>query len=776
MKPSCSFCTESEISVLEITELMVRQCATPQILSLLCRYAGQPDERTQIAFFLIKDQTWTLAANGALNRRSEATLARIDPACVSDALFRDAAPFRDGLKTGEHAGYRLDGGWARHLHSGPGELLGMIVGLCDGPPLPSAPGAVRIELVCRLAALAIEQANLIAELALNQAQNVLPDAPALAWDSEVQQVTQMIAQQCAPEEILEVLCAHAGDLEGAHQVAFFLTRDGMWTLAAKGSLTPQSEAALALIDPERLSAEIFESNADPAGRNESPFEGGWARHLCSGTGELLGLMVCPCGRPTLPRSVHAARIESACRLAVLAVEQSNLIGELAFKADHDSLTGLPNRACHERLLRSTLQENGRTGTPAALLYINLDRFRLVNDVIGLATGNLLLEEVGRRLRACLPPGPSLARMGGDEFAVLIPDIAAPKDAGAVAARLLDSLSTSFSIDGHELFIGASIGIGCSTPDSTPESLEREAYLALYEAKRAGKARAVFFHSSMAAVPPERLEMEKRLRFALAQGEFAVHYQPQVEFATGRVSGVEALLRWRPETLGLVSPAAFIPILEETGLIVDVGRWVLRESCRQGREWLDTAGLRLRIGVNFSAVQLLHPDFNRHVEEALAETGFPPELLELELTESLFIGEFAPASRILGKLQTMGIGLALDDFGTGQSSLSYLHRLPFHRLKIDQSFIRGIGDGEECPPIVRNIIQMAGSLGMGTIAEGVETAHQAELLRLQECGEGQGFFFSRGRPPNEVAEFCRGHQGEFAGAGAADFSPAHQLAE
>jgi predicted signal transduction protein with EAL and GGDEF domain len=375
----------------------------------------------------------------------------------------------------------------------------------------------------------------------------------------------------------------------------------------------------------------------------------------------------------------------------------------------------------------------------------------------------LLEEVGHRLQSHLRPGQWLARMGGDEFAVLVPGITAPEDAGAVAARLLQSVSTSFSIHGHEFFIGASIGIACSTPESTAESLEREAYLALYEAKRAGKARAVFFHSSMAAVSPERLEMEKRLRSALTRGEFVLYYQPQIAFSTGLVSGVEALLRWRPEGLGLVSPAAFIPILEETGLIVEVGRWVLRESCRQGKEWLEKPGVRLRIGVNVSAVQLLHPDFSRHVEEALDETGFPAELLELELTESLFIGEFAPASRILRRLQTMGIGLALDDFGTGQSSLSYLHRLPFHRLKIDQSFIRGIEDGEGCPPIVHNIIQMAGSLRLGAIAEGVETAHQAELLRLEGCEEGQGFFFSQGRPANETADFCRQSRSEFAGA-------------
>jgi diguanylate cyclase (GGDEF)-like protein len=753
MRPTCNICVENEISMRDITETMVRQCAAPDVLRLLCRYTGQADAGRQVAFFLIEDAYWTLAATGDLSRQSKAALALMDPAQVSEALLEA------DLNSAGQAQYRFNGGWARHLYSGAGELLGIIAGFGD-----AAPGlgldAMRIDLVCRLATLAIEQANLIGELAFKAGREG-PDAPSSAWDSEacVQEVMRMIAGQCAPEEILVLLCMHLDRLETERRVAFFLIRGGKWILAAKGPMTPQSETALALIDPESLSEAIFGSEADSTGQPASPFEGGWARHLYSGTGELLGLMVGLCGGPAQPRRINAARIDLICRLATLAIEQTNLIEELAFKADHDSLTGLPNRGYYERMLRLALRESGRTNQPVALLYINLDRFRLVNDVTGLATGNRLLEGVGRRLQANLRRGPVLVRMGADEFAVLITGITTPRDAGAVAARLLHSLATSFSIDGHDLFINASIGIGFSTLESTPESLEREAYLALYEAKRAGKARVVHFHASMAAVSPERLEMEKRLRFALAREEFLVYYQPQIEFSTGRVSGAEALLRWRPEGLGLVSPAAFIPILEETGLIVEVGRWVLRESCRQGKEWLDAGGPRLRIGVNVSAVQLLHPDFTRHVDEALAETGYPAELLELELTESLFVGEFGSASLILKDLQTRGIKMALDDFGTGQSSLSYLHRLPFHRLKIDQSFIRCIKDSDACPPIVHNIIQMAGSLGMSAIAEGVETVHQAELLRLQGCEEGQGYLFSQARPPVEAADFCRKYQCE-----------------
>jgi diguanylate cyclase (GGDEF)-like protein len=482
---------------------------------------------------------------------------------------------------------------------------------------------------------------------------------------------------------------------------------------------------------------------------------GWARHLFSGTGELLGIVVGLGDGPMVPSGIHATRVESICRLATLAIEQRNLLDDLAFKADHDALTKLLNRSSYERVLAHTLRQENDNRKSTALLYINLDRFRLVNDVLGIEVGNRLLAQVGRRFQANLREGDILARVGGDEFAVLLPDRPGMEHAAAVAGRLLRSLSTPFSIDDHELFLSASIGIGYSTAASTKQSLEREAYVALYQAKQAGKAQSMSYRASMAATPPERLEMEKRLRFALARREVRLHYQPQMELASGTVRGAEALLRWRPEGLGLVSPAAFIPILEETGLIADFGRWVLAEACRQGKEWIDQAGMRLRIGVNVSALQFARADFVQDVEQALSDTSFPPELLELELTESLFIGDFAATHRIFRNLQAAGIRFALDDFGEGQSSLSYLHELPFHRLKIDQSFIRRIEDGERSP-MVENILRMADSLGLSTIAEGVETVHQAGVLRSLGCDEGQGYLFAPAMPPVEFTSYYRNH--------------------
>jgi len=449
------------------------------------------------------------------------------------------------------------------------------------------------------------------------------------FELSMQCIAQMIARQRGPCEILAALCQQAGEERDERQIAVFLADGDAWTLAAKGDLTACAQAALMRIEPACVSEELLLLDALTVDPTELPFDHGWARHLYTGTRELLGMLVGFADGPVVPCGPFAIRIESICRLATLALEQRNLVEELAFKAEHDSLTGLYNRAYYERLLGWTIQEYRRTGRRSAMLHINLDRFRLVNDVLGHALGDRLLNRIGRRFQSALNNQDVLARLGGDDFAVLVADAPAIEDAGAVAGRLLRSLADPFSVDGHEPFIGASIGIGWTDPESTPESLDRHAYLALCQAKQTGKARLVYFHSSMAATTPERLEMERRLRFALAQKELRVYYQPQMNISTGRLIGAEALLRWRPEGLGMVSPAAFIPILEETGMIVEVGRWLLGEACRQGKEWLDETGLRLRIGVNVAASQLALPGFVQDVQQTLLETGFPPDLLELD---------------------------------------------------------------------------------------------------------------------------------------------------
>jgi diguanylate cyclase (GGDEF)-like protein len=564
----------------------------------------------------------------------------------------------------------------------------------------------------------------------------------------------MILEQRSLEEIFTALCRQAGDRSTSRQVVFFVPDGPRWNLASAGDLTRQAEAALAAIDPERLSNLLFTRSSLDGDQSGYPFEYGWARHLVSGMGELLGLFISLADGPIVPFGTHAARIQSVCRLATLAIEHKNQLRELAFNAHHDTLTGLFNRSYFERILAWTLAQRSQTGGSAALLCVNLDRFRLVNDVLGHSIGDELLANVARRLESCVQAPDVLARAGGDDFTILLPQVSDPAEAAIAADRLLQSLAEPFLVDGHQLFIAASVGIACSEPDSTPHSVERAAYIALHNAKRAGKARSMHFDPSMASTPPERLEMEKQLRFALERNEMLLYFQPQLELSSGLVSGAEVLMRWRPEGLGLVSTGAFVPILEETGLIVDFGRWALQEACRQGMEWAQREGFHLRLAVNISALQVAQTDLIRDVEQALSNTGFPPEWLELELTESLFVGDFNAACRGLRALQSIGITCALDDFGTGQSSLCYLQQLPFQRLKIDQSFVRPIQEADQCPPLVENIIRMAGSLGMTTIAEGIETAHQAELLRGAGCKEGQGHFFSPALPPGEFASFCR----------------------
>ncbi len=573
----------------------------------------------------------------------------------------------------------------------------------------------------------------------------MPEAqiPPRDRDAAIADVVEMIVRQCAPAEILATLCQWLEPGEDSQAAFYLLEADSfgvpLWTMAASsGSFGP-----IAHLDPADLSRQLLDSSDQDADCLLQQVDDDlWVRHLYSGIGEMVGLFVI--ASSVRPDPLQSKRIESVCHLASLAVEHRNLLDELAWQADHDDVTGLLTRACFERLLAGRL--NTRFGSQA-LLVVNLDRFRVVNEVLGHSLGSRLLRHVGSRFRDCLPVGCVLARVGGDEFAVLPDGPHTPEMAAAVADRLLRALAEPISVDEHQLFISASIGISCSTRESTRESLQREAYVAVYHAKHSGKGRWMCFHGSMAATPPERLEMEKRLRSALVRCEMLAYYQPQIDLSSARLRGAEVLLRWKPEGLGIISPASFIPLLEETGLIVEFGRWVLREACRQGQKW-GSRGVWLRLAVNVSAIQFMNPGFADEVETALTETGFPARLLELELTESLFVGDYARVSTVFRRLQRIGVTLALDDFGVGQSSLSHLQRLPFQRLKIDQSFVRAMADSGSCPPIIENIIRLASGLGMSTIAEGVDSPTQVEALKQMGCDEAQGYFYSMPMPAEE----------------------------
>jgi diguanylate cyclase (GGDEF)-like protein len=445
-----------------------------------------------------------------------------------------------------------------------------------------------------------------------------------------------------------------------------------------------------------------------------------------------------------------AHLDSHTRKHNQQLERAN--AQLEHAATHDSLTGLPNRLLlTDRLAQATAQSE-RYSRGFAVLVIDLDRFKSINDSLGHIAGDEMLTEVARRLRAVLRKADTLARLGGDEFVLVLNEIAAARDAESVASKLLASLAVPVVLSGIEVQISASIGISLFPQDGVDaESLLKHADAAMYHAKKNGRNAFQFFAPVMNVFARERLELESGLRRALAQSEFELHYQPKVDVGTGRIESAEALIRWRHPKRGLTAPSGFIPIAEETGLIVPIGEWVLREACRQARAW-QTGGLRpLRIAVNLSPQQFKQKSLIATVKNALEAARLDPGYLELELTESAVMHDAESSIQVLRQLSTLGVRISVDDFGTGYSSLSYLRRLPLDKLKIDRSFIREVVASRDDAEIVRAIISLAHSLHLKVIAEGVETAEQLSFLRGLGCDQYQGFHCS---PPVPVGEFER----------------------
>jgi diguanylate cyclase (GGDEF)-like protein/PAS domain S-box-containing protein len=425
---------------------------------------------------------------------------------------------------------------------------------------------------------------------------------------------------------------------------------------------------------------------------------------------------------------------------------------MSYLAQHDSLTDLPNRILLSDRLTQAIALAHRSGKKLAVLFLDIDRFKHINDSLGHAIGDRLLQSVAQRLLACVRRSDTVSRQGGDEFVILLPEVAHADDAAAIADVILLALSTPHHIAKHDLHVTASVGIATYPDDGTDaETLMQNADLAMYDAKDSGRDNWQFFKAEMNKRAVERQLVEVALRHAVDQQEFVLQYQPQMNLGTGAIIGVEALIRWRHPERGLVPPAHFIPIAEECGVIVAIGRWVLREACRQARTW-QCAGLPpVRIAINISAVELRAKDFVAGVRTILLETGLDPRFLELELTETFLWQDSKSTLAVLQALKAMGVQLALDDFGTGYSSLSYLRRFPIDTLKIDQSFVRDITTDAGDAGIVSAVISMGKSLHMRVVAEGVETREQLAFLREQRCPEGQGYHFSR---PVVAGEFTR----------------------
>ncbi len=411
-------------------------------------------------------------------------------------------------------------------------------------------------------------------------------------------------------------------------------------------------------------------------------------------------------------------------------------------AYHDNLTGLPNRSLLQDRLAHSIARAERTSRKVAVLFIDLDNFKNINDTLGHDVGDELLRQVSRRLTDCVRLGDTIARQGGDEFIVLLDSLEESRGASVVAQKILNSLRLPFVLGGTENHVSGSVGIALYPEDGRDaQTLMKNADTAMFHGKGLGKNTYQYFTAQMNVVVKRRMTLESALRRAVMQKDFVLHYQPQIDLESGEIIAVEALVRWKTEDSGTVMPGDFIPLAEETGLINEIGEWVLREGCRQAREWQDMGLKARRMAINLSARQFSDKGFLDMVTRILAETGLAPECLELEITETQVMRQTEGMIQLLTRLSEMGVQLAIDDFGTGYSSLSYLKRLPIQKLKIDQSFVRDITVDPNDTAIVVAIINMARSLELETIAEGVETAGQLALLRSKGCLVGQGFYFS-----------------------------------
>lgn len=429
--------------------------------------------------------------------------------------------------------------------------------------------------------------------------------------------------------------------------------------------------------------------------------------------------------------------------------------QIQFLASHDVLTRLPNRYLLTDRLEQALALGERTRTRVGLLFVDLDHFKNINDSLGHDVGDELLRQVARRMSACFRRSDTIARLGGDEFVAVLSEIASENEAASVAEKMLEAFGEKFIVEEHQLTISPSIGISIFPDDgNNPVTLMRNADIAMYRAKAQGRNTFQFYRAEMTAHATERLQLEIQLRHAIERGELSLHYQPQIDLSTGEMNGVEALVRWNHPDLGMVSPARFIPIAEDSGLIIEIGEWVLRTACLQGLRWQAQGYREIQIAVNVSGVQFTRGHIAERVRDILDETGFDPRLLELEITESVLMTSGESSLDIMNSLKSLGLSLALDDFGIGYSSLSRLKTFPLDYLKVDQSFVRDIATDPNDAAIVRAVLSMSREMDLKVIAEGVETDEQLEFLRTLQCRTFQGYLFSRPVPPGEIERYLR----------------------
>lgn len=445
-------------------------------------------------------------------------------------------------------------------------------------------------------------------------------------------------------------------------------------------------------------------------------------------------------------------IEPVLTVSVDITDRKEYERRLFYQANYDDTTGLPNRLLSMDRLSQAIARAERHGRKVAALYVDLDEFKKVNDTAGHAVGDALLLRAADRIAGCIRSSDTLGRLGGDEFLILLPDLENESQPELVVNKILEALRPPYVIGGSEFYLGASIGVTVYPEDGTvPEELLRNADAAMYRAKAAGRNTYCFFSPKISHDSRKRVEMERLLRHALEKRELDLAYQPIARVADGALVGVEALLRWRNGELGMVMPDQFIPLAEETGLIVEIGEWVLNTACRQAVRWQEQTGRPVRVSVNVSYRQFVGQDFAAVVEKALAASGLSPDMLELEITERLLMHDVGHALDVLSRLRRMGVRLAIDDFGTGYASIMYLKRFPFTTVKIDKLFIADVVESGDSASLVRAIISMAHDLKLEVVGEGVETARQLDFLRHRRCDLFQGYFLSRPVEAGAIAE-------------------------
>ncbi|MES2356433.1 MAG: EAL domain-containing protein [Pseudomonadota bacterium] len=444
-----------------------------------------------------------------------------------------------------------------------------------------------------------------------------------------------------------------------------------------------------------------------------------------------------------------------CRTALMDISERKKNEHIQYLAYYDQLTGLPNRMLLQDRLMQAISGSQRANTPVALLFLDLDRFKNINDSLGHAAGDLLLQETAQRLQRCVRKIDTVARLSGDEFILVLPEIANTVQVRVVIEHIFNAMTVPFYIAGHKLTLSASVGISIYPDDGTDvQSLIRNADAAMYHAKKDGRNRFRFYTEDMNIRALEALSFENSLRRALEGESLEVHYQPQVDVLSGRIIGLEALIRWYDPAVGWIPPMKIIPFAEERGLIEPIFDWVLRTTCEQSRAWQNAGLTPIPIAVNICALQVRQKGFAKKIARTLESTGMDARFLELELTESVLMQDSEATIAMVRELQHMGLQLSIDDFGTGYSSLSYLRQLPINKLKIDQSFISDVTTNPDAAAITSAIISMAKNLKLRALAEGVETKEQLSFLQAQKCDEIQGFYFSEALPPERCAQLLR----------------------